>query len=410
MQFFAGDELGAIKSISYTPDESEKTWKAATTLLAPGCSSGKSKPVQKLALHRAGSDTLLTAAHADGEVYIRKVLEDSQLAVVHEWSETRLKAGQRFVGLSATDSAVYSCTSNGALRLTKVGQDGSEPASSLAALPMRLCDWRLSEGGRVFAYGGNEVELSLWDTEKAFAIKQAAVDSPAATESKKRKRDQYLPGELWRAKNLPNDHLSLRQSVHNTALTFLQPSASATHQHLLVGTTNGSVRRYDTRAARRPVSDWKVIAKSVGISTVETSLHEHEVFIADHGCTLSALDLRNGKTIYTYKGIAGAVTSVAPARSFMASASQDRFVRLHTTFGPPAQEGQQQDQKGQVMDKLYMKVIPTVVIWDGEDASDRRPAERDEEGGDDDVWNTMQAAESDYEDEDKAAKKKTRAG
>lgn len=73
---------------------------------------------------------------------------------------------------------------------------------------------------------------------------------------------------------LPNDHLSLRQSVHNTALTFLQPSASAAHQHLLVGTANGSIRRYDTRAARRPVSDWTVIAKSVGISTVETSLHE----------------------------------------------------------------------------------------------------------------------------------------
>ncbi len=104
------------------------------------------------------------------------------------------------------------------------------------------------------------------------------------------------------------------------------------------------------------------------------------------------------------------MTSVAPARSFMASASQDRFVRLHTTFGPPAQEGQQQDQKGEVMDKLYMKVVPTVVIWDGQDASDRRAAERDEEGVDDDVWDTMQAAESDCEDEDKAAKKKTRAG
>lgn len=97
-------------------------------------------------------------------------------------------------------SAVYSCTSNGALRLTKVGQHGSEPASFLATLPMRLCEWRLSEGARVFAYGGNEVELSVWDTEKAFALKQA--DSPTAAESKKRKRDQYLPGELWRAKNV----------------------------------------------------------------------------------------------------------------------------------------------------------------------------------------------------------------
>ncbi len=108
--------------------------------------------------------------------------------------------------------------------------------------------------------------------------------------------------------------------MHNTALTYLQPSSSPSHQHLLVGTANGSVRRYDTRAARRPVSDWKGIGKVGGISTVENGFHEQyvkslsfppvsiiddafsEVFVADRGSTLSALDLRNGRTIYTYKG------------------------------------------------------------------------------------------------------------
>ena len=37
----------------------------------------------------------------------------------------------------------------------------------------------------------------------------------------------------------------------------------------------------------------------VGISDVFTC---SEVFVADRGCTLSALDLRNGRVIYSYKG------------------------------------------------------------------------------------------------------------
>lgn len=68
---------------------------------------------------------------------------------------------------------------------------------------MRLCEWRLSSDSTSFAYGGDEVELSLWDTEKAFSRPQEAAPQNASTETKKRKRsDQLLPGELWRAKNV----------------------------------------------------------------------------------------------------------------------------------------------------------------------------------------------------------------
>ncbi|KAI0374780.1 hypothetical protein BV20DRAFT_986622 [Pilatotrama ljubarskyi] len=407
-RFFSGDELGAIKSISYAQGDNTKARAAKPTILVRGSSeSGRSKTIQKLSVHSSGSDSLLSAVRADGSASLYKV-EGDGLNVVHEWKETRLKEGQRFVGLADTETGVYTCTSNGALRLTRLGQDGAEPSSSFATLPMRLCEWRLSKDEKSFAYGGDEVELSLWDTERAFSQPKEAPPQSPSPESKKRKRgDQLLPGELWRAKNVPNDHLSLRQPVHNTALTYLQPSSSTSHQHLLVGTANGNIRRYDTRAARRPVADWKGVGKTGGVSTVQKGFHEHELFVADHGCMLAALDLRNGRTMYSYKaGLAGAVSSIAPAHSLLASAAQDRFVRLHSTFGPPAEAGQQQEHKGEVLDKLYMKVIPTVIAWDGE--KDDSKAGLDEEGaeGEDDVWDAMPAAESDSEDEAKASRRK----
>ncbi|KAI0831196.1 hypothetical protein BC628DRAFT_1500109 [Trametes gibbosa] len=408
--FFSGDELGAIKSVLYTQAESTKEWKASSTVLVPGSSSSRSKTVQKLAVYAAGPNTLLSAVRADGSASLYSLQDDaSTIFTVHEWIEPRLKDGQRFVGLASTDSGVYTCTSNGALRLTNPGQDDAEPSSSLAALPMRLCEWRLSADGKTFAYGGDEVELSLWDTEKAFYRPEGAVSSVTSTDSKKRKRsDELLPGEVWRAKNVPNDYLSLRQPVHNTALTYLQPSTSAAHQHLLVGTANGSVRRYDTRAARRPVADWKGIGKSGGVNTVEKSLNEHEVFVADRGCALAALDLRNGRTIYSYKGLAGAASSLASARSFMASAAQDRFVRLHSTFGPPSEAGQQQEHKGDVLDKHYMKVTPTVIVWDGK--TDILDVVAVEDGAEDEdhVWDAMEIADpdDDADDEEKPTRRK----
>lgn len=68
--------------------------------------------------------------------------------------------------------------------------------------------------------------------------------------------------------------MSLRQPVHITALTYLQPSSTLSNQHLLTGTQLGNIRRYDTRAARKPVADWKDIGKIGGVSAVETGLNE----------------------------------------------------------------------------------------------------------------------------------------
>lgn len=87
-------------------------------------------------------------------------------------------------------------------------------------------------------------------------------------------RSFVLSQALLTSLQVPNDGLSLRQPVYNTSFTYLQPSASASQQHLLAGTHYGHVRRYDTRAARRPVADWKGIGKVGGIRTVEKGLVE----------------------------------------------------------------------------------------------------------------------------------------
>ncbi|CAL1704873.1 unnamed protein product [Somion occarium] len=312
--------------------------------------------------------------------------------MVSEWNEPRLKEGQRFVGLASSSSGIYTCTSNGALRLTKAGDDVT---TETGVLPMRLAEWRLSPDQNTFAYTGDEVELSVWDTENAFTAQPQ--ESSSNESPKKRKRsEQLLPGESWRARNLPNDSLNLRQPVRNNCLAYLQPSSQP---QLLVGTQFGDVRRYDTRTARRPVANWKGIAKVGGIGVVEKGLTENEVFVADHGCNLFALDLRNGQVAYGYKGLAGAITSVGPSPMFLASVSQDRFLRLHSTFPPPNEVGKQQEQKGEVLDKIYMKVVPTAVIVDprDEEGDVSQKDESDAEDEEDNVWDEMETADSDVE-------------
>ncbi|KAH8980937.1 hypothetical protein EDB86DRAFT_2978133 [Lactarius hatsudake] len=260
---------------------------------------------------------------------------------------------------------------------------------------MRLCEWRLAPDGKAFSYGGDEVELSIWDLEAAFAPKQPA-PQPEGTKKRKRGND-LLPGELWRAKNVANDSLSLRQPVHNTCLSYL-----STPQQLVAGTQRGDVRRYDTRAARKPVAEWKQVCKGNGIGAIAKGHDEHEVFVSDQTSSLFAVDARNGRVIYGYKGIAGAITSMAPSPAGLVSTALDRYARVHSTYPPPAEAGQPQNNKGTVLEKVYLKSIPTCVVWDeveGEDVdhhSDgmrRDSAGADSEGSDADVWEGMQMAE-----------------
>lgn len=153
----------------------------------------------------------MAAGFSDGSASTFVLGSDDTLQAGHKWEETRLRAGQRYVGLTVSERfaletslrssrvdyiyfrGIFSCTSNGAMRLTSLDKEGD---SLLSSLPTRLHDWSLSSNEETFAYGGEEVDLSVWNTEMAFLPR-------SETEGKKRKRnDALMPGEIWRAKNV----------------------------------------------------------------------------------------------------------------------------------------------------------------------------------------------------------------
>ncbi|KAF8136311.1 WD40-repeat-containing domain protein [Boletus edulis] len=381
-RFLTGDELGNIKSFSYDPDASPEN-KLLLKTLHNGTLAGRAQGIQKLAM-TTSSPTLLASAHADGTLCFKSLTGEDDLEQLHQWKETRFKADQSFVGLAATQNTVYSCASNGALRRTSTSDEVSL-THTLGALPSRLMDWRLGPDQETFAYGGDEVEVSIWNIERAF-------------DSKKRKKAETLfPGEVWRAKNVANDYLGLRQPIHNTCLTYMSPSSSSHQTQILAGTRFGDLRRYDTRSGRRPVSDFKGVGKAGGVKSVENGLVEHDpavissqIFVSDQGTNVFAFDLRNGRVSYGYKGISGAVNSLAVAPSFLASVSLDRFTRIHSTFPPATEVGKQQEEKGIVLDKVYMTTVPTVVVWDQNAMRNPHANTKEDEG---DVWEQMKRIE-----------------
>jgi ribosome biogenesis protein NSA1 len=118
------------------------------------------------------------------------------------------------------------------------------------------------------------------------------------------------------------------------------------------------------------------------------------------------------------QGIAGAITSMVPSPSGLISTSLDRYARVHSTYPPPPETGQPQDEKGAVLEKVYMKTIPTCVVWDGitdedenedEDEDDRMGPgggdDDDNSGDDEDVWAGMQVAQ-DSENEGQTAQRR----
>ena len=90
---------------------------------------------------------------------------------------------------------------------------------------------------------------------------------------------------------------------------------------------------------------------------------------------------------------------MAPSPAGLVSTALDRYARVHSTYPPPAEAGQAQNNKGAVLEKVYLKSIPTCIIWDevaGEDADQGDGVQRDDAGADsdaDDIWEGMQVVE-----------------
>jgi len=112
--------------------------------------------------------------------------------------------------LLTLNSTTFTCTSGGTLRRTSLIRDEVDNSKNFRVdaqnhvdLPSRLCDWRLSEDGLNFAYGGDEVDVSLWNTDRAFQTANSAeLNASQSTLKRRRKNQDLYPGEVWRARNV----------------------------------------------------------------------------------------------------------------------------------------------------------------------------------------------------------------
>lgn len=183
-----------------------------------------------------------------------------------------------------------------------------------------------------FAYGGEQVPLSVWSLSKTLnhRIDHEFVSSPKETgddensteitAGKKRrassqsgKQKELFFGEIWRAKNLPNDSLSLTRHPFIRSIVFLPPSnvapkpdniANDLDAAIAVGTKDGIIRLYEPgKKISKHIHEWQIASKSQGaIRVLEYSLKDAILFVGDSARNLYVVDGKSGRLLFQYKG------------------------------------------------------------------------------------------------------------
>jgi len=335
---------------------------------------------------------------------------------------------ERWVGLQLTKtyvddtycSGLVSCTSGGFFRYVPLAEllereaSPDEWASSAITwtVPGPLHHVAFypphSETPTHFAYGGEQVPLSIWSLAKALEAAQRPIEPEASEEpssaragskrsasSKSSKNRELLSGELWRAKNLPNDHLSLPRPPLIRTLAFAPTEPVADDElkglRVYVGTKDGIIRVYEPAQRPRPMHEWQVGAKQQGsLRVLHICASEQILLVGDTSRRLLAVDLPTGRVLFQYKDITGTLADVLTVsdaqaqRTLVLSASLDHLVRV-CDLGEPYGEGQR--RRGQVLEQYFTGVdhVVALALDPRQTPAPVEEASDDEEG----VWDTM---------------------
>lgn len=286
----------------------------------------------------------------------------------------------------------------------------------------------------VVATAGKEQELTIWDlgvllkgpeTPKKGKGKK---ESKAPVEEKKgapyKSKEILADGQIFKAKNVKNDHLDLRVPVWNTDLQFLNQFDIT---RIAVGTRHHQIRVYDTKGARRPAVDAEV--GTMPVVALVNGKDASEVVFSDTVTNVYSVDTLTGAILGQYKGkrcwqyiaakdprlgemhvyltsqlsqlyfvgFTGVATAMAAFTPFedsttthLVTVAMDRCLRVH-----------EMDKTRKLLHKVYLKQRMTAVVV-GEFTPYEAPEDEDETGlgarktsggsddeNDDDLWESM---------------------
>ncbi|CAB4490342.1 WD40 repeat-like protein [Rhizophagus irregularis] len=366
MKIFTGDETGLVKSITF----SENSDYASSPIVKTWGKIDRSKSIQLMCYTTALEKKKLIVARKNGQI---DILDTNDGKISQEFFEAQVtgehKSSARFVGLFANDSILVTCTDKGIVRYQSILEDNLSTIETTLTLAPDLCRLRVHpKEHHIFACGGKERELSLWDVN---SYKEGICFI------KTQKKEQKA-GLVWMSKNVSHDFLDLRVPVWITDLQFLSEQETT---KLVVGTKYHQIRIYDTKAKRRPVSDYNIGNNPV-VSLI-IGRNSNEIFFTDTIGNVFSVDVRTGKILGQFKGFAGSVTNLAVANgpSLLTSVSMDRFLRIHEIGA-----------SRKLVNKVYLKQRLTCVIVDesedkiiGESKQDAEKYDSEEEN----IWENM---------------------
>lgn len=133
--------------------------------------------------------------------------------------------------------------------------------------------------------------------------------------------------QIFSSKNLPNDYLQLEVPIWDSDVGFLDDLPHS----LVTCSRHGYVRLYDTRKQRRPVQCY---ATEDQMSFTSLAAKGNYIYSGTTMGALKAFDIRRMKTfVHTYKGFTGSISDLYldETGKYLASASLDRYVRVHHT-------------------------------------------------------------------------------
>lgn len=291
MLVITGDETGLLKAVDVSNNNTVSTY------------GDQSRKCSIKSMDWISSDTF-TIARDNGTVEIWKV-ENDKLILSHEHQSdlANIVAVRRLPSKCNSSDAFVLCDNTGKLSVEKFDGTFERSVHSFdVAAPVSACVTCLDGG---VALGGRENDIHMYDTT--------------------------TNQEVWKAKNVPHDKLSLRVPVWITALAFLRPdSDTCSAAHMVSGTGHKHVRVYDTAASRQPVVSID-IGGDFRVTAIRPTSDGNGLFVADTAGGLYQWDLRTQRRIYTLKGSTGSIRDVQTNRdgSHLAAVGLDRYMRLY---------------------------------------------------------------------------------
>ncbi|KAF9560621.1 WD repeat-containing protein 74 [Mortierella alpina] len=439
-RFYTGDEHGLVKVVTITEPVAVKVKRVRRNQPTP---EAPPKPIPTVETwgspDRERAVQLLCWDHEKKHLVVARknglvqLLDPKDGSTVAEFKHTLGKVGKVdtvFVGLFANSESIITCTNTGVLTKQLI-QDPS--TVSVTNVGQDTCRMRVHpREHHIVVTGGKEQEVTIWDLNALFqnasseeVVKEdqpgkkgkagkngkadtksleaaaAAASTPSgkktgAPEARYKSKEILADGQIFKAKNVKNDHLDLRVPVWNTDLLFLN---QYDYTRVVAGTRFHQIRVYDTKnGARRPVVDVEV--GEMPVVSMCNGKDASEVVFSDTVTNVYSVDTLTGAIIGQYKGFTGVATALATFIPFegeeathLVSVAMDRCLRVH-----------EMTKTRKLLHKVYLKQRMTAVV-----VGEYTPAEpvEDEEGGennkgknkqdgddnedenDDDLWESM---------------------